>query len=448
MLTFLRKLQSPANPKDRFSRLLIRGDAANAARDWSRAEADYAEALRLDPLRGDVWVQYGHVLKEQGRLTDAEAAYRAGTRLHVPPADAFEHLGRVLALQDRKDEAIAALSRALQIDPLLPEVGHEIERLGGTRPEGPSSLTDNETPPPFDDLEGLPVRAADDAPRPDQMGRSGLARLPSLLAGKRAAGSARAAECLAFLHLHKTGGLTLHDVLERNFAADRVCPVKDDHLHLYSVEELGQFDFFSGHFDYGALRLLPRRPLRTMSVFRNPQDRLISFYRFHSGHDLGNRHGVNAFVQMANAMTVEEFFEDERIRNAPEVFNHYLVAFGLSYHQALRAKPLRASRVTPQLLERAVARVRGLDAIGITERFDDSVALACHRFGFPVPQTVKTKNDTDTLATKMKGEPPPRVVVTPRLTAALEELIRFDQEIYAVALTEFERRLRELPARL
>jgi hypothetical protein len=40
----------------------------------------------------------------------------------------------------------------------------------------------------------------------------------------------------------------------------------------------------------------------------------------------------------------------------------------------------------------------------------------------------------------MKGEPPPRVTVTPRLAAALAELNRFDEVIYAAAKDEFERR--------
>ncbi len=431
MLNVLRKLQAPPNPQAAFARHLKAADAANAARIWPEAQAGYAGALAVDPLRADLWVQYGHVLKEQGRLDEAGAAYRQATLLEPTSAEAFEHLGFLSRQQGRSGKALEAFTAALALDPSRDTLAGEVGALGGVRPAP-------RTPPLFRDLDDLPVRSADGIERP-------AALKPSWLTELRAVPSrvnpGRPRDAVVFLHLHKTGGLTLDDVLARNFAAARTCPIKDDHLHLYGQTELDSFDFFSGHFDYGALRLL-KRPARIVSVFRAPQARLISFYRFHAGHDLGGRHGVNAFAQMANEMSAEEFFEDPRVRQAPEVFNHYLTVFGLTYHQVLADRPVTMDRVSPAVIDKAVARVRALDGIGLLERFDESVALVCATLGLQPPGRVKAINQTDSLSARMKGEPPPRVTVTPRLAAALADLTGVDDLIYAAARDEFERRYR------
>lgn len=52
--------------------------ARRAARrsDWRAAEGHYAALLRADPFQARLWSQYGHALKEQGRLDAALRAYR------------------------------------------------------------------------------------------------------------------------------------------------------------------------------------------------------------------------------------------------------------------------------------------------------------------------------------------------------------------------------------
>ena len=51
-------------------------DKARDARDWSRAAELYEAALERHPQRADLVVQWGHALKESGRLAEAEASYR------------------------------------------------------------------------------------------------------------------------------------------------------------------------------------------------------------------------------------------------------------------------------------------------------------------------------------------------------------------------------------
>src|SRR6516162_1248500 len=81
-------------------------DLADHARDagqWELAARLYRKALARAPQSSPIWVQYGHALKESGRLRDpgrlaqAEAAYRRA--LALDPAAADTHLQLAHALK-------------------------------------------------------------------------------------------------------------------------------------------------------------------------------------------------------------------------------------------------------------------------------------------------------------------------------------------------------------
>jgi tetratricopeptide (TPR) repeat protein len=439
MLNPIRRLLSVPNPRKSFCRLVDRADAANAAKQWLQAETDYAAALRIDPAQAPIWVQYGHVLKEQGHAARAEQAYRKAIEDDGRANETHLHLGHLLLSQNRREEAIAAFRRSHVLDPASPHSRAALEALGaapeaGEGTEGDDKLFD------LDDL--APLQPRDPAVSPTAetpRDRFRVAVIPHL----RRLSVRRPPAAVAFIHLQKTGGTTLYDILQHAFPPDRVCPIHNDFLNLYTAEEMAEFDYFSGHFDYGSLRLIPKRPLKVISVFRRPQDRLISIYRSHRSHEANSKYGVNAFVRLANALSPEEFFEHPEVRTAPEVFNHYLAAFGLGFRQLAKAGPLTPTRVPAEAVERAIERVRGLDAIGITERFDTTVRLIYQTLGLRPPKAVRPRNVTDKVAKKMKGVPTQRVGLTPRLVEAMADLIRFDEQIYAAAVAEAERRLRE-----
>jgi tetratricopeptide (TPR) repeat protein len=90
---------------------------ANVLRDQGRlpeAEAHYQAALRLRPYFVEAWVNLGVVKAEQG---DAEAAARAyATALQFRPDCAIAHLylGQLLMVQHKWDEAIAHLRTGLR----------------------------------------------------------------------------------------------------------------------------------------------------------------------------------------------------------------------------------------------------------------------------------------------------------------------------------------------
>ena len=94
----------------------------------------YSDALELGPRRPGLWVLYGNAVKEAGigesvNLAAAERAYRISLDLNSGNADAHLQLGHVLKLQGRKSEAGQAYLRALQLAPGF-GIAEELQALG------------------------------------------------------------------------------------------------------------------------------------------------------------------------------------------------------------------------------------------------------------------------------------------------------------------------------
>jgi hypothetical protein len=249
---------------------------------------------------------------------------------------------------------------------------------------------------------------------------------------------------LVFIHLMKTGGTSLRAILEAPFERSRICPVHDNNLHRLSAAELGRFDCFSGHFDFSSVRLIPRSNISVVALFREPRARLVSWYRVLRSHPNTGEFAIDLFRSIAHESSPEEFFEREEVRVIPEAFNYYLMAFGRAPSWFGHNRPVLSDAELSSALRKAKENICALTAIGITERFDESVELICSTLKIPPPATIRALNVTDELAgadPRFRTAGP--VEMTPRLSAALDELTRYDNEIYSFALEEFERRRAE-----
>jgi len=84
------------------------------------------------PNAPEMWVQYGHALKESGNVPEAEAAYRKSINLDPDSADAHLQLGHALKIQGRINEAVGTYFRSLALDPAPRHPRDELIALGWT----------------------------------------------------------------------------------------------------------------------------------------------------------------------------------------------------------------------------------------------------------------------------------------------------------------------------
>jgi len=260
---------------------------------------------------------------------------------------------------------------------------------------------------------------------------------------------------VAFIHLAKTGGTTLYELLAQHFEQDRICPGPNFPLYCFAVAELAHYDFFAGHYEFDSIRFIPRQNIRTVSLFREPCSRLISLYRFFRTvvpSETAATLASDPLVQLAHELPAEEFFESPRVRADPGIFNNYLLAFGRSpsWFVARRSSP--SVQELDAAFQDAERRIRSLTALGITERFDQSARYICSFLGLTPPKVIKPTNVTDEKRNPYaRFRPVDPVSMTPRLAAALEGLTAYDRELYRLAVREFDSRcaapeaLRRLP---
>lgn len=114
----------------RIRKLIDRADKARDKNNWSAAVRLYRKALAREPINPPIWVQYGHALKESGRLADAEQAYRIAMFGDPGSADTQLQLGHVLKLQGKTPEAEAAYLVSSTLDPASPEPRRELGEFG------------------------------------------------------------------------------------------------------------------------------------------------------------------------------------------------------------------------------------------------------------------------------------------------------------------------------
>lgn len=89
------------------------GDTHRDDRDWHKAEESYRRHLTTHPDDAAIWVQYGHMLKEQEKFDEAEIAYETATTLAPDEPDGWLQLGHLLKGRDKPAAALEAFHEAM-----------------------------------------------------------------------------------------------------------------------------------------------------------------------------------------------------------------------------------------------------------------------------------------------------------------------------------------------
>lgn len=100
-----------ADPRFKPARLgLIR--TLNAAAAYQQAQLEAAKLIKDDAADAEGWAELGAALKGQGKLIEAEAAYKAALERRPCFAIARHNLGSLLSQLERADEALIEIDRA------------------------------------------------------------------------------------------------------------------------------------------------------------------------------------------------------------------------------------------------------------------------------------------------------------------------------------------------
>ncbi len=160
---------------------------------------------------------------------------------------------------------------------------------------------------------------------------------------------------LVFLHMPKTGGRSVTQLLDRTFGED-LCPHKRWQDIIAHRHELTRYRALRGHIFAAVLNLIGQRAIGA-AFFRDPIDRVISEYRFirrnpdHGRHAIVSRQSLLEFVSSANNLRVYSRF----LGFAPEDGDY---------------SRMRQTVPDDELLAICKHRIDTLGFIGMTETFE------------------------------------------------------------------------------
>lgn len=186
---------------------------------------------------------------------------------------------------------------------------------------------------------------------------------------------------LVFIHMPKAAGSTLQRIIDRQYRGQKTFDIDGngipriqasiDRLRSLSEAERAELLCVKGHVPFGIGQWL-RSPVRYISMLREPVARAISDYNFAASNPAHNLHKeVND-----KSMSLLQYVE---MRARSGLANLYTRMLG----GCVNWENLALSDALSQTaLESAKENVRKCAAVGITERFDESILLFKKKLGW------------------------------------------------------------------
>ena len=234
------------------------------------------------------------------------------------------------------------------------------------------------------------------------------------------------------LHVSKTAGTSLHEILSRQYGAAAVhkvgetdpngrwSPVGPDLTR--AIQQSG-IRVFSGHMAFGLHEHIPG-PCLYVTMLRHPIDRIASYYDWvlrHPGSFIGRKlFGKPKPLigrRLSRKPSFDEFLENGQVRALVENGQTRLIG---------RQLLAWTGPIDRQTLESAKRNLDAFTVAGLVDRFDESVDLMQRLLGWTARTTTPTLN-----VTPERREPPADALTT------LLQRNRLDLELYEFAAERF-----------
>ncbi len=199
-------------------------------------------------------------------------------------------------------------------------------------------------------------------------------------------------DILIFLHLPRTGGTTLRDILSNQYPENETFENKtlldtDRNFNDNNINEMSQYKLIKGHVYFGIHNYISK-PCKYFAMMRDPVERTISAYNYIKKR---NNH---PFHVLANELELKDFVESGK---------NIMVNNGQTRLIAGRETSLNVpfDDIDESHLELAKINIDDhFILIGFTERYDETVLLMKHLMNWDTPyysiaNAVKRERKTD-----------------------------------------------------
>jgi hypothetical protein len=244
-------------------------------------------------------------------------------------------------------------------------------------------------------------------------------------------------EALYFLHIPKTAGMTLSNILDNYFDWKDIFPphdLPDIGLNRDFLLNIGNYRLYRGHFRQYLFNLV-QKPLVVITVLRDPIARTISNINY--ARELV-RNGKNVFWLENTEMSLETFLnrDDLRIFQTNIQFDYLAGDLGWLESQLTLRNIKLPETLIGDTLHVAKERLKSYRVVGIQERFHDTLHLLSYELGFPPLKHYANENVSTKKIAKTDLEP--------ALLDKLYAMNELDYQLYNTAVTLFEQRFQAM----
>jgi len=214
---------------------------------------------------------------------------------------------------------------------------------------------------------------------------------------------------LVFMHIPKTGGSTLREIVARQYKSNEVWTFGTiyqfrEKIGEISKDRIAQIKGLQGHACFGEVHRPFDKPFTYITMLRDPVERIISLHR---------RHGIGKNLSLNNFVTNPQF--QFATRNTQTRY---------------------ASAMSPPNLERAKNNFENYFAVvGITEMFDESIFMMKKKLGW---------GDINYRKKNVTSNRPTREEVSNKVIEIIKEKNELDTELYNYAKERLKTQIQAL----
>ena len=232
-----------------------------------------------------------------------------------------------------------------------------------------------------------------------------------------------------FIHLHipKTGGTTLRDIIQRQYQAEKILMIpkldeSEDILKEVSTSQINQLKLIQGHLKYGIHNHFHRRA-KYFAIIRDPINRVLSTYYY----VLSQKNNPQNLSTSNNQMTIYDYVQSG--------VNPFLIN---GQTQLISGKtgnidnPIIKSEELFSLAKENIAN--DFLFLGITEMFDETILILKNMLGWHMPYY--------SIANRTKNKPN-YDAVDPTVISFIKEHNQLDVKLYNITKTSLLNRIAE-----
>lgn len=236
---------------------------------------------------------------------------------------------------------------------------------------------------------------------------------------------------VVFLHIPKSGGTTLHAIIERQYPSDRIYTVDGAHVResiaafkALSEAERRRLLVLKGHMSFGLHAWLPQ-PSTYITLLRDPVERAISHYY----HILRTPHHTHHPTVVSQNGETRMSLHDFVLAGVSRIVDNGQVR-ALCAGEGDGTSDVPYGGCTAEMLAQAQTHIEGyFTLVGFTERFDETLVLLKRAFGWKVDTYMRRNVGKNRPATES---------VPPETLRLLADMNEFDIALYRYAEERFE----------